>query len=168
MVAVLLAFPDVFLCVRSEPRDCNAIVLLGGATGERDPVAADLYQRGFSKSIIVTGRGDCLDNARMLQQRGVPTNAIVVEGHSRSTQENAQFTARLLRERGFTNVILVTSWYHSRRALSSFRKYAPEIEFLSVPAPRTQLWKYERSYIAAEYLKMIIYGVRFGIFPWNT
>ena len=75
---------------------------------------------------------------------------------------------KLLREHQCQRVIIVTSWFHSRRALSSFRKYAPEIEFLSMPAPRTQLWKYERGYIASEYVKMILYGVRFGIFPWNT
>lgn len=165
VVVVLLAFPDPFLSVRSEPVSCDAIVLLGGATGERDPVAADLYQRGFSQAIFVTGQGDCLDNVLLLHQRGVPTNAITVECDSRSTQENAQFTVRLLRERGFTNVTIVTSWYHSRRALSCFRHYAPEIEFQCVVSDRRQALRHQLRFVASEYVKIVAYAVRFGIWP---
>ncbi len=73
-------------------------------------------------------------------------------------------------------MIIVTSWYHSRRALSCFRKYAPEIEFISVPAPRRGSESASQRFsfsafsptIAAEYAKMIVYAVRYRIFPWNT
>jgi uncharacterized SAM-binding protein YcdF (DUF218 family) len=97
-----------------------------------------------------------MQNHHLLEKRGVPTNAIIIECESSSTQENAEFTVPILRRNGFTNVTLVTLWFHSRRALSCFRKYAPEIEFISVPAPRTAAWKYERGYIAAEYAKIIV------------
>jgi uncharacterized SAM-binding protein YcdF (DUF218 family) len=161
----LLAFPDPFLAVRHSPSPCDAVVLLGGATGERDPVAAELFRKGFTKYIVVTGQGDCRENAHVLERRGVPTTAIVIECDSTSTQENAKFTVPILRKHGFTNVTLVTSWYHSRRSLSCFRKYAPEIEFRSVPAEKRHAIRYQLPYVAAEYAKILVYLFRFGIWP---
>jgi uncharacterized SAM-binding protein YcdF (DUF218 family) len=109
-----------------------------------------------------------MENARALEKRGVPTNAMIIECESTSTQENAKFAVRILHEHRFTNVVLVTSWYHSRRALSCFHHYAPEISFRSVPSEPRHALRYQLPFVAAEYAKMIIYGVRFGIFPWNT
>jgi uncharacterized SAM-binding protein YcdF (DUF218 family) len=165
---VLLAFPDLFLAVRDDPTSCDAIVLLGGATGERDPVAAKLFRNGFVKHIVITGQGDCMANVRALEKLGVPTNAMLVECESRSTQQNAEFTVRILRKNGFANVILVTSWYHSRRALSCFQHYAPEIRFLSVPDERRPKTQNSFRFIADEYAKILAYALRWQIFPWNT
>jgi uncharacterized SAM-binding protein YcdF (DUF218 family) len=117
--------------------------------------------------VILSGTGDCEENAKLLKQFGATTNVVELECQSTSTQENALFTAKILGEHQCKRVIIVTSWFHSRRALSCFRKYAPDIEFISVPAPRTAAWKYERNYIAAEYAKILVYAVRYGIFPWE-
>jgi len=68
-------------------------------------------------------------------------------------------------------VILVTSWYHSRRALATFEHYAPEIKFYSRPSyfafaradwPRKGLSK--RIYL--EYAKLPGYWVRYGVWPF--
>jgi uncharacterized SAM-binding protein YcdF (DUF218 family) len=40
----------------------------------------------------------------------------------------------LLRQMGAKRVIIVTSWYHSRRALACFEHYAPDIKFYSRPS----------------------------------
>ena len=167
-VAGLLCFPEPFLKLGSAPAVCDAIILLGGATGERDPVAADLYQRGFSQVIIVTDTGDCLENLQLLGRRGVPTNAVMLECSARSTKENAEFVAPLLRARGYTNVLLVTSWHHSRRALSAFHRYAPGVALRCVVSERAAARRYQLPFIAAEYAKTVYYAVRWGIFPWDT
>ena len=167
-VVALFVFDNQLLRVVSPLQPADAIVVLGGEPVVRAQAAAPLLTNGLAPLVILSGQGDCEENRRLLKAFGVRTNVMELECDSTSTQENALFTVKLLREHQCQRVILVTSWFHSRRALSSFRKYAPEIEFLSMPAPRTQLWKYERGYIASEYVKMIIYGVRFGIFPWNT
>jgi uncharacterized SAM-binding protein YcdF (DUF218 family) len=130
-------------------------------------VAATLATNGLAPRLIASGTGDCEDMRRTLQKYGVRTNIIELECRSTSTQENGLFTVKLLREHKCKRVIIVTSWFHSRRALSCFRKYAPEMEFISVPSPRTRPWKEERNYIAAEYAKMIIYALRYGIVPWE-
>ena len=153
------------LCVTSSLRDSDAIVVLGGEPILRAKHAATLAANGLAPLVVASGFGDCETMRGVLVRDGVRTNVIELECASTSTRQNALFTASLLRAHGCQRVILVTSWYHSRRALSSFRKYAPEIEFLSSPAPRTRPWLEERGYIATEYLKIVGYALRFGIWP---
>src|SRR6266446_5734551 len=71
---------------------------------------------------------------QQLVRAGVPQDAIELEDRSRTTKENAEFTTRMLQQRGVRRAIIVTSWFHSRRALNSFLSFAPEIQFSSLPA----------------------------------
>ncbi len=164
-VAALFLLAEPLLSTRSELRTADAVVVLGGEPVVRARAAGHLITNGLAPRVFVSGEGDCEDNRRVLERMGVRREAIVVECDSTSTQENAVNTIQLLREQKCRRVIIVTSWFHSRRALSTFRKYAPEVEFLSAPVPRTQPWRYERHYIAAEYLKTVVYLFRFGVWP---
>ena len=71
---------------------------------------------------------------------------------------------------GARRVIIVTSWYHSRRALHTFEHYAPDIQFYSRPSyfayPRSE-WAANgmRKYICAEYVKLAGYWVCYGVCP---
>ena len=78
--------------------------------------------------------GDDLANEACLTNSGVPITAILLEPKSRTTRENAKFTIALLRARHLKSAIIVTSWYHSRRALHCFEHYAPDLRFYSRPA----------------------------------
>jgi uncharacterized SAM-binding protein YcdF (DUF218 family) len=75
------------------------------------------------------------------------------------------------RPAGAKRVIIVTSWYHSRRALHTFQHYAPDIQFYSRPSyfgyPRTQ-WSRDgiSGYIRAEYVKLAGYWVCYGVWPF--
>lgn len=60
--------------------------------------------------------------AEMLQDGGVPESAIVRERLSRDTQENAVGAARILRERGRTEVVVVTCSWHVPRARRLFER----------------------------------------------
>jgi uncharacterized SAM-binding protein YcdF (DUF218 family) len=64
----------------------------------------------------------------------VPEKVIMLECGSHTTRENAEFSIPLLRQIGAHRVIIVTSWYHSRRALMCFEHYAPDIKFYSRPS----------------------------------
>jgi uncharacterized SAM-binding protein YcdF (DUF218 family) len=165
LAVALVSFDFQLLCVTSRLKSSDAIVVLGGEPVIRAEHAAHLATNGLARLVIVSGNGDCESNRRVIVRTGVPTNRIELECASRTTQENALFTVQLLRERKCQRVILVTSWFHSRRVLSSFRKYAPEIEFISAPVERTKPWRYERGYILSEYLKIIGYALRYGIWP---
>ena len=127
--------------------DSNGIVLLGSGTvklsREAGPglggygrieraVAAwrDCAAGGHDCTIIVSG-GDPSNKglseadvfAGSLIALGVPQSDILREGASRNTFENARFTQRLLAERGFDRVFLVTSGFHMRRSLHYFRHF---------------------------------------------
>jgi len=120
--------------------------------------------------VIVTGEGDCEDVRRLMEERRVPADRIVTECKSTSTFENAKFSVELLRERGVSNAVIVTSWFHSRRALACFRDAAPEITFYSCPTERPvakSRWpdKYERNRFTWEYAKLLYYWLVHGVPP---
>jgi uncharacterized SAM-binding protein YcdF (DUF218 family) len=62
---------------------------------------------------------------------GVPKQAIWLEDQSQNTYENALNCASLLKSRGITRVILVTSAMHMPRSVALFRKQGIE----PIPAP---------------------------------
>jgi uncharacterized SAM-binding protein YcdF (DUF218 family) len=50
----------------------------------------------------------------------VPPEKIVVEGRSRNTRENAEYSAEVVRAHGWKRLVLVTSAAHMQRALACF------------------------------------------------
>jgi uncharacterized SAM-binding protein YcdF (DUF218 family) len=165
-----LSFPQRVLTVDNGPVKADALVVLGGGQGERAIRAAELFKAGDASKIIVSGAGDGLEVQRVLIRNGVPASAIQLESSSQSTRQNAQFTGPLLRAMGAKTVIIVTSWYHSRRGLKCFRHYAPDIQFYSRPAYSdysSSGWArhWTGRYIRFEYLKLAGYWVCYGVFP---
>src|SRR2546427_105172 len=79
--------------------------------------------------------------------------SLVVLDRSRTTKENAEFTTRMLQKRGLQRAIIVTSWFHSRRALNSFLSFAPKIQFSSLPAYHQEVFAAEASHVLQEYIK---------------
>jgi len=54
-------------------------------------------------------------------EAGVEAGRIVVEDQARNTFENAVYTGRIMRDRGWGRVVVVTDAFHMRRALYVFR-----------------------------------------------
>lgn len=178
LIAVLLllglaafAFPQQVLCVDAGNVDGDCLVVLGGGSYERPLRAAELFKSHAASRIVITGFGDHETNRQLLLREGVPESAILVEPKARTTRENALFTIPLLREQQAHRVILVSSWYHSRRALRCFRHYAPDIQFFSRPSyyafPRNE-WHRQGiyRYIRGEYLKLPGYWLLYGVCPF--
>ena len=195
LVLLLLAafaawlFPQQILTVDSGDVKADVLVVLGGGEQERPQRAAELFNERAAPRIILTGFGDNQRKKQWLISAGVPEVAIAVENQARTTKENAQFTIPLLRKLAAERqaqgaerplrVILVTSWYHSRRALHCFEHYAPDLQLFSRPsyygypgkaqsgereapaADRKAMNRYTRS----EYVKLLGYWVRWGICP---
>lgn len=161
-----------FLLVDSGVQVAGAEVVLGGEPWTRPHRAAEVFRETQPSLVIVSGDGDCEDVRRQMEARGVPGSVMVTECQSRNTKENAAFSVKLLRERGVTNAVIVTSWYHSRRALACFRTAAPEITFYSRPTvrpPGYSAWtnKYERGRVHSEYVKIVYYWLFRGVPPWR-
>jgi uncharacterized SAM-binding protein YcdF (DUF218 family) len=165
-----LFFPKKILCVDSGPVKAGVIVILGGGSHDRPERAAELFKERAAPRIIVSGAGDCEFNRRELIEAGVPAGVIELENQSHTTAENARFTIKLLREQKLDRVIIVTSWYHSRRALETFRHFAPETQFYSRPsyfASALRDWprgSVKRIYL--EYVKLPDYWIHYGIWPF--
>ncbi|MCI0745607.1 MAG: YdcF family protein [Verrucomicrobia subdivision 3 bacterium] len=148
----------------------DVIVVLGGEWVYRRERAMQLYQQRLAPRLIISGEGDSADIRNWLVAKEVPETVIRAENNSASTKENAEFTIRLLRQQKARRVIIVTSWFHSLRALACFQKAAPEMKFISLPTvadrpgPR---WpnEYERRVILREYAKLAWYWLRYGVPP---
>jgi uncharacterized SAM-binding protein YcdF (DUF218 family) len=119
-----------------EPLD--AIVVLGaplapsGALSallaERVAAAAALYHAGGARRVVASGgvtggraaRAEAAVIAEALAAAGVPD--VLVEDRSRTTAQNARFTAELLAPLGARTVWIATQPFHGRRAARLFRR----------------------------------------------
>jgi len=172
LVAVLACYnPEKFLCVDSGNVTADVIIVPGGGSRERPLRAAELFKQHAAPRIILTGAGDDEINRQLLIKAGVPATAIQVENKSTTTRENAEFTIKLLRAEKVRTAILVTSWYHSRRALKTFEHYAPELAFYSRPsyyAFAREDWKKLgiNRRMRFEFLKLPGYWIRYDVNPF--
>lgn len=109
---------------------------LGGAA-DRVWLGAELIKAGVAPRALVTG-GTLPWNAQtasesdamleFMRALGVPADAVVLESESRTTRENATFSAPLLA--GAARVIVVTSAFHMERSLRTLKKVMPDIEWI--------------------------------------
>ncbi len=153
------------LVVEDPPAQADVIVVLGGDGPPRAAQAAKLWHEGRAPLVLVTGYGDCDVIRDMLVRMGVDFAAITTECLSVSTWENATFAQPQLTGMGAKRAILVTSWFHSRRAVKRFRFVMPQIQWVSLPAQRTvSLWRLavdaDGVQVFKEYAKTFFYDLR--------
>ena len=129
---VTVTFVQVWMASRRDgDRSAEAIVVLGAAQydcrpspvlQERLDHALELYQAGTAGTIVVTGgrqEGDrCTEataSADYLLAAGVPDADLLREVQGNNTWESLAASARILRDVGMTDVVLVTDGYHALR-----------------------------------------------------
>lgn len=143
LVAATLAFFVVFaahtflldkagkyLLKKDQLKPADVIVVLSGEEKERIKYGVRLFKEGWSRKdrIIMSGGPAVGDRSLAALMReyavhlGIPAGDILTEDRSRSTEENALYTKKLLDRRGYKSLILVTSPYHSKRASIIFRE----------------------------------------------
>jgi uncharacterized SAM-binding protein YcdF (DUF218 family) len=177
------------LIVKSDLASADAIVVMSGSATyrERAAWAARLYREGRAPIVILTN--DSLksgwDNkeqrnpyfyelaARELQQQGVPESKIqVVSGIALGTYEESLGVRDYAGAHQLKRLLVVTSAYHTRRALWSLRHACEgsDIEIgIDSPAPGWQTpapsrWWWRRwgwKVVAGEYVKLIYYWMRY-------
>jgi uncharacterized SAM-binding protein YcdF (DUF218 family) len=130
----------------------DAIVVLGGATrgdthlstypdlneqSDRLVYAAALYQAGKAPLMVLSGgaQAGARPEAELMKEilavMGVPARSLILERSSRTTYDNALYSATILGNKNIKRILLVTSAYHMRRAQAVFEKQGFEV----VPAP---------------------------------
>ena len=138
----LIWFVGDQLVVRHWPRKTDAIVVFSG-NGEtsyrndsyqrRALDAVRFYRQGYAPHIFLSsGRDQDISEVEViklyLQDKGVPPSAIhILNTYPKSTTENVQLVSQQLRNQGAHSILFLTSPYHGRRALWTWRKQAPDI-----------------------------------------
>ena len=175
----LLASP---LKIIESPQPADCIVVFAGGVGEsgqagggyqeRVKQAADLYRLGFANHVIFSsGFAFAFREAEVMRalaiDNGVPASAIELETRAANTHENVVFSRRILDEHGWRRILLVSSPYHMRRAVLTWRKAAPEIAVVPTPPPQSQFYAHDRGAsleqmrgIAQEYTAIVWYWMR--------
>ncbi len=158
---------------RLEQPKGDVLILLGAAADDHGGISYSSYwrarqavfawQTGGFKEIVISGFGDP-GILNFLVAEGIPRQAILTEGRSDSTRENAIETARLLQNLPGGRVLL-TSDFHMFRALRVFRKLGIEAAPMAVPDAlhSTEHWNGRFSafeIMVAESAKIVYYGLR--------
>jgi uncharacterized SAM-binding protein YcdF (DUF218 family) len=143
------------LRVAQPPQPADAIVVFAGGVGEsgkagggyqeRVKHAVDLYRAGLAPHLVFSsGYAFVFQEAEVMKELavalGLPPEAIWLETQAANTYENVAFTRRLLAAHGWHRVLLVSSPYHMRRAVGTFRKTAPEITVIPSPVKDSQFY----------------------------
>jgi uncharacterized SAM-binding protein YcdF (DUF218 family) len=132
----------------------DAIFALGSHDLRVAERAAELFHQGMAPLVICSGGyGNFTRNlfsepeadllARILQERGVPAAAILIESRSTNTGENILFTRQLLAARGLSvrSLIAVQKPYMERRAYATIRRQWPEVR-VQIASPRLSFEEY--------------------------
>jgi len=116
-----------------EQRPADAIVVMGAAQydGRPSPIfaaridhAVSLFRAGVAPTLVVTGGkadGDRTTEAASARDyaiaRGVPSDAILVEDQSRTTEQSIRMVSTLLRDKGLSQAVFVSDRPHMLRVL---------------------------------------------------
>lgn len=188
LIWVLFAPMIAGLLIIEKPNDeADSIVVLAGSTTyvERTQKAAELFGKGRAQRVFLTDDGGRAgwsnkekrnppysDLARdQLAAMNIPSEKIEILPHTGDgTNYEAAYFASIAKENGIRSAMLVTSPYHTRRALWAFENAAKaeglEIDFgvasplPGIESPPTFSWWLSSkgwSMVAGEYVKFIYY-----------
>ena len=128
-------------------RKADVIVILSGEDNLRIQRGLQLLREGYAPRLVITARATWhlfawteAELARQFVQQLEPSLAqvtSVVKITAQCTWEEASEVKEFLSQMGARSALLVTSHYHTRRALSIFRRMLPGIEcgIIGVPEP---------------------------------
>jgi len=155
------------------PVKADAAFVLGGDSGGRGLMAAELHQKGLASTFVLTGAsemdGEVLPaflywRAAVLVRAGVPEGSIVLDTASTNSDEEAAYGLRLARARGWKRVLVVSDPPHMRRLhllwAGAFEGSGIEVVLV---ASKPRWWHPERwwrdrmsaQFVVSEYIKLV-------------
>jgi len=164
--------------------EADAAVVLGGGLDMRPFIAADLYQKGLVRKILVSqaedGRavqigavsGHTMANVNVLRKLGIPDAAIEIFGNgNKNTRDEAVALAKWTKQHPVYTIIIPVEPFFSRRARWIFTREflgtKVNVEILSSDPPdgysRAQWWRTSEGVITfeSEVLKYLYYRVTY-------
>ncbi len=148
--------------------DADAIVVLGRGEGFRNSrveVAAELWKAHRAPLIFASGVGDAPPILQQLEAAGIPHGALSDESCSRTTEENALYTAKLLQPQGVKRIVLVTDPPHMLRSLLTFRSLGFTVIPHASPLPSDLGQGQKAMIVFYEYMGLVSYGLRGHFLP---
>jgi predicted protein tyrosine phosphatase len=142
LCAGLAAKAGTFL-VADAPVPSDVILVLAGETNRRSERALELLAQGYGRRVVldVPANGKMYEFTQIqLAQKYIqdlPQSALlsICPIYGLSTRDESKDAEKCLARDGVKSVLLVTSDFHTRRALSIFRREAPGHEY-SIAAAR--------------------------------
>lgn len=168
----------------SQLNQADAIVVLSGGGPERLTHGITLYQQDLAPELWYTGDApiptmtsftDGQFARQFAIEQGVPAEAIHLL-ETTSTREDGQQIAAAVRQRGLRRLLIVTNWYHSRRALCVVRQQLADsgVTVYYDPPPALTYgpdnwWQQENGLVAVinELIKFGFYWWQYGLVPWR-
>jgi uncharacterized SAM-binding protein YcdF (DUF218 family) len=171
------------LVCEDAPREVEAVFVLSGNTYERSLKAAEIYQRGLTPKVVVTGGhidqdfqilGLTMTDAEVarghLIQAGVDSAAIVVLPQGTSTYEEAQYILGFAEGQSLTRIMIVSSAFHTRRICrtfkSRFKNTGIQVVVQGAEPLNYQLdrwWESEEGlvFVYTEWVKLAYYAIKY-------
>jgi len=133
LLAIALAVTSGRFLVVNQPRKSDVLVVLAGETDRRPARGLELLDQGYAPRLILDVPAQAkiyqwnqLEIARKFVEELPQASAIsICPIYGLSTRDEAQDVARCLQGTDARRILLVTSDYHTRRALSIFEKALP-------------------------------------------
>jgi len=161
----------------------DAIVMLASHESERLPAAAAVARQYPASRVILTvpitvtkwNCSQCPERPAQFEAQGVSADRIVelAGDPAANTFGEAQAVRRWVAGHPIRKLLVVTSPYHTRRALHVFEQalgslgvdvgVRPATEFSPARPQRWWLGEYDRGYVAYEWSGIIYYRVKYGI-----
>ena len=184
LIAALAVIPRAgsLLVVTREVPAPQAIVVLGSHEWERLPAAAQLAARNREAAVLLTDPARpnihncfrCGERVAWLKSLGVPSARVVVLTRKvTNTFDEATAAREYVTQHHDARVMVVTSPYHTRRALATFEKvFAGSNVAIGVtpasddsPARPRRWWAsgYDRWYVSYEWAAVVWYALRHGV-----
>ena len=186
----ILTFFGRYLIIDHSLENSDLIVCLAGENVERGLAAADAYKDGLAPLIFLAREGlqdghDLLKEEGieypesvdliiiLLKRLGIPESAIIIgDTYVESTLDEAQLVRKVVENRRFKSLIIITSPTQSRRAWLTYKKVFREsdVRILVLVSEYSNFspgdWWKKRKYtkqVVLEYEKLIYYTLKYFI-----
>jgi uncharacterized SAM-binding protein YcdF (DUF218 family) len=167
----LFWFMGEWLIIRDAPVKSDAIVVFSGdgkvsyqnlSYQMRALDATRLYKDGYANKIFLSsGREQTIADVEMISlyliSKGIPRPSIhILAKYPNSTYQNVKMVKEDLDGNNIKSILFITSPYHSRRAVLTWEKYAPNINIIA-PDTTGSLSKDIHWGIGLDKMRVIVY-----------
>ena len=164
-LAYLVVFHTPLVWILAEPLKmeepavpAEAIVVFAGGVGEsgqagggyqeRVKQAVALYQEGYAPTMIFSsGFVFAFQEAEVMRGLAianlVPDAAILIETQAKNTRDNVVLSNQILAQHGWRRILVVSSPYHMRRAMMTWRRLAPNVAVTATPVASSQFYAHD-------------------------